>query len=291
VRFEHCTLDGSNWINCHFKDVHAVDCSFIGTRNREGNWIGGAIRRSNLERSEWENMTLERVSLEDCQLTDVRFARGAWSMILLQGGGGGQGLVRDVKVDSASWYKVDAPDWTWSDAHIDGLGLVESRMPRLKMSKCTLVKSGVLSTDLSGSELVGSSFTFTVFSQGTSLEEAHISDCVFEASSWQDLHADHVRVDHCTFAQHNAQRLEAGASCWTRTVLDGVNATHAHFSEASFDHCSLKGAMLYGADMRQSQIWNCNLIHAKTSWILPPEAGAWRDNLVAGQIDVPRRGL
>jgi uncharacterized protein YjbI with pentapeptide repeats len=147
----------------------------------------------------------------------------------------------------------------------------------------------VLQSDLSASVWKQNAISLAVLSYGTSIVGARFSDCVFAQSSFLDLRADAIEVDHCSFVQFNAQRLMAARSNWAYTLLDGANATNACFAGASFERCSLKEAMLYGADMRETRVHDCNLIRARTSWAQLPESGAWRANLSAGRLDVPRR--
>ena len=78
-------------------------------------------------------------------------------------------------------------------------------------------------------------------------------------------------------------------ACRTKPTRNIANATNACFAGASFERCSLKEAMLYGADMRETRVHDCNLIRARMSWAQLPESGAWRANLNAGRLDVPRR--
>lgn len=188
-----------------------------------------------------------------------------------------------------SWSEVSAPGWTWTRVRADDLAIVECAMAGLAVSQCTLAKPSILLTDLSASVWQRSMLTFAVLSHGTSINGARLTDCVFKSSSLQELRADRVQVDHCSFMQLNAQHLHAQQSHWSRTVLDGANVMHAQLTGTSFDRCSLKEAMFYGADMRQTRMRDCNLVRVRTSWIHPPEAGAWRGNLSAGQLDVPRR--
>ncbi|QTB50899.1 DUF2169 family type VI secretion system accessory protein [Burkholderia pseudomallei] len=289
VRFERCTLDRSEWTNCRLNQVHAVDCSFADVKMSDGWWKGGKIQRCNLERSAWLNVEIERISLDECRLDDLKVAGGSWSMLSMQGRGGVRGDVQDVQWNSVSWSEVSAPGWTWTRVRADDLAIVECAMAGLAVSQCTLAKPSILLTDLSASVWQRSMLTFAVLSHGTSINGARLTDCVFKSSSLQELRADRVQVDHCSFMQLNAQHLHAQQSHWSRTVLDGANVMHAQLTGTSFDRCSLKEAMFYGADMRQTRMRDCNLVRVRTSWIHPPEAGAWRGNLSAGQLDVPRR--
>ncbi|MET5116695.1 type VI secretion protein, partial [Burkholderia pseudomallei] len=76
-------------------------------------------------------------------------------------------------------------------------------------------------------------------SHRTSINGARLTDCVFKSSSQQELRADRVQVDHCSFMQLNAQPLHAQQSHWSRTVLDGANEMPAQLTGTSFDRCSL----------------------------------------------------
>lgn len=290
VRFERCRFDRSEWSNCRFDDVHVVDSSLTNMTMRDAKWDGGALCRSDLEGSAWLNVELERLSLEDCRLDALKVAGGSWSMLSVQGRGGAGGDVRDVAWDSVSWTDVDAPDWHWTRLHADNLAIAACRMTGLQVTQCTLLKPGILSTDLAASLWSRNTFTFAVLSHGSSIDGARLTDCLFRASSFQHLRADRAQIDHCAFVQFNAQHLRAAQSRWTDSVLDGANLMHAHVAGAAFERCSLKDAMLYGADLRLTRMRDCNLIDARTAWVHRPEAGAWRANLTAGQLDDPRRG-
>ncbi|UEP23067.1 pentapeptide repeat-containing protein [Burkholderia ambifaria] len=289
VRFERCMLNRSEWTNCRLNRVHAIDCSFADVKMSNGWWKGGKIERSNLARSAWLNVEIEQISIDECRLDDLKVAGGSWSMLSVQGRGGVRGNVEDIEWNSVSWSEVSAPGWTWTRVRADDLAIVECGMAGLTVSQCTLAKPSIVLTDLSGSVWQRNMLTFAVLSHGTSINGARLTDCVFKSSSLKELRADRVQVDHCSFMQLNAQHLHAEQSHWSRTVLDGADVMHAELTGTSFDRCSLKEAMFYGADMRQTRMRDCNLVRVRTSWIHPPEAGAWRGNLNAGQLDVPRR--
>ncbi len=289
VRFERCRFAHSTWRHCQLTNVHAVDCGFADTTFDDLVWTGGAIARGDLARSAWRGVALERVNLDDCGLDDLSVSGGSWSTATVKGRGGIRGVVQDTEWDSVSWNGVEARHWTWSRVSAGNLGLVECGMPGLTLSHCRFVKPSVLLSDLSASTWRKNVLTFAVLSHGTSIDRAILCDCLFNSSSFQDLRAASVQVDHCSFMQLNAQHLKAERSSWTCTQLDGANVTHAHLSGASFDRCSLKETMLYGADMRETRMRDCNLIRARTSWAHLPESGAWRGNLSAGLFEVPRR--
>ncbi|KWO84580.1 pentapeptide repeat-containing protein [Burkholderia ubonensis] len=289
VRFERCLFDRSAWTNCRLSHVHAADCSFVDATLDDVAWCGGSLTRSQLQRSVWRNVMLEHISVEDCALDDVRITSGTWSAVTIHGCAGARGVVQDIEWDSVAWNKIDARDWTWNRVRADNLGLIECTLTNLALTQCTLIKSSVTRSNLSESAWQQCVSSMTVFSLGTSIDRARLVDCVFRSSSFQDLSAEALGVDHCTFEQLNAQRLKAEGSNWTYTLLDGANATHARLAGASFDRCSLKEAILYGADMRETRMRDCNLIRAGTSWAHLPEPGAWSDNLNARRIDVPRR--
>ncbi|WP_126284638.1 DUF2169 family type VI secretion system accessory protein [Burkholderia stagnalis] len=289
LRFERCAFDRSGWRNCQLTNVHAVDCTFAGAAFDDVVWKGGTIARGGLARSVWRGAVLERLTFEECDLDELSVSGGSWSMVMLQGRGGARGSVQDVAWESVSWSGVDARHWTWNRLRADDLGLVDCRMTDLTLTQCALVKPSVLLSDLSAGTWQNNTLSFAVLSTGTSIDRTSLVDCVFRASSLQDLRADAVLVDHCSFIQLNAQHLKAEHSSWTCTLLDGANVTHAYLAGASFDRCSLKEAMLYGADMRETRMRDCNLIRARTSWIHLPELGAWHGNLDAGMLDVPRR--
>ncbi|MDN7638809.1 DUF2169 family type VI secretion system accessory protein [Burkholderia cepacia] len=289
VRFERCKFDRSAWRNCRLANVHAVDCSFADTTLDDVVWQGGAIVRSKLMRSAWRGVVLERISINDCELDDLSVSSGSWSTVALNGGGGARGIVQDVAWEGVSWNGVDACYWTWARIRADNLGLVECKLISLTLSQSTMAKASMLLSDLSASVWRQNTMSSAVLSYGTSLERAQLSDCVFRTSCFQDLRAQAARVDHCSFMQLNAQHLKAECSSWTSTLLDGANLMHACLTSASFKRCSLREAMLYGADMRETRMQDCNLIRASTSWAHMPESGAWRSNLNAGRLDLPRR--
>jgi uncharacterized protein YjbI with pentapeptide repeats len=289
VRFERCRFDRSEWRNCQLSNVYALGCSFVDASLDNVVWNGGAITRGELLRSAWHNLTLARVTVEDCVLDDLAVSGGSWLIVVVQGGGGAHGTVKDAAWESVSWNGVDARHWTWAQIKADNVGVVDCTMKELTLSQCSMVKPSVLQSDLSASVWHENTISLAVLSYGTSIVGAHFSDCVFTQSSFLDLRADAIAVDHCSFVQFNAQRLTAARSNWAYTLLDSANATNACFAGASFERCSLKEAMLYGADMRGTRVHDCNLIRARTSWAHLPESGAWRANLNAGRLDVPRR--
>ncbi|WP_323123573.1 DUF2169 family type VI secretion system accessory protein [Burkholderia alba] len=289
VRFERCRFDCGTWLNCRLDHVHLVDCTFADATLDDVTWSSGALVRCELARSVWHNVALERVNLEQCGLDDFAVSGGAWSKVAVLGRGGARGSVEDAAWDCVSWHDVDARHWGWTRLRADDLSLAECRMTDLRLSQCVMVKPSVLLSDLSASVWRQNTLSFAVLSHGTSLDRAQLSDCVFRSSSFQNLRANAARVDHCSFMQLNAQHLKAERSSWTATLLDGANVTHACLVGASFDGCSLKEAMLYGADMRETRMRDCNLIRARTSWAHVPESGAWRGNLNAGRLDAPRR--
>ncbi|MBB5413883.1 uncharacterized protein YjbI with pentapeptide repeats [Paraburkholderia sp. HC6.4b] len=289
VRFERCRFDRSEWSGCDFTRVHATDCSFAGVKMNDGRWKGGHLRCCSLAGSEWTNAVFEQISIDECTLDDLKASGGAWSMTSLQGCSGARGVIENVKWDSISWSDVSAPDWTWVRVRADGFAIVECDMAGLAVSRCTLGKLSVLSSDLSRSNWQRNVMTFAVLSLGTSMSEARLVDCAFRSSSLLELHADRIRVDHCSFIQLNAQHLRASQSHWSESELDGANMMHAQLAQASFVRCSLTEAMLYGANLRESQMHDCNLARARLSWSEPPDPGAWRHNLTTGLVDVPGR--
>ncbi|WP_050462881.1 DUF2169 family type VI secretion system accessory protein [Herbaspirillum autotrophicum] len=290
VRFERCRFDQSNWLNCSLSQVQMVDCTCVDAAFNEVQWQDGALIRCELARSSWNNVTLERVNLETCRLDDFTATAGAWSMVVVQGGGGARGCIQDVEWQGVSWNDVDACHWTWNQVRAKGIDLVECKLTDLKLSQCTMTKLSVLLSNLCRSTWQQTTLSSAVLSYGSSLEHAHLTDCVFRSSSFQDLQALGVQVNHCSFIKFNGQHLKAERSNWTSTLLDGANIMHACLAGASFDGCSLKEAILYGADMRETRMHDCNLIRASTSWALLPQSGVWSRNLNTGRIDVPRRG-
>ncbi len=289
VRFERCRLDRTEWRRCELSNVHVVDCSFTNATLDATVWRDGAIVRGQLHRSAWSNVVLERVNIEDCYFDELTVEGGSWSLVSMQGCGGARGSVRDMVWSGVSWNGADVRYWNWSRVRADDLGVVECKMTGLSLSQCTMVKPSILLSDLSSSAWQRSTLSFAVLSHGTSIDHAQLCDCVFTSSSFQDLRADAVQVDHCSFMQLNAQHLQAERSNWTCTLLDGANVTHSWLVGASFDRCSLKEAMLYGADMRETRMFDCNLIRARTSWAHLPGARAWQGNLNVGRLDVPGR--
>jgi uncharacterized protein YjbI with pentapeptide repeats len=289
VRFEACRLDRSTWRHCRLVNVFAVDCGFADTAFDDLAWTGGAMTRGELARGAWRDVVLEQLHLEDCGLDDLSVAGGSWSMVSVKGRGGSGGVVEDTRWKSVAWNGVKAPRWTWNRISADSLGLVECDMVGLTLSHCTLRKSSALLSDLSAGTWRKNVLSLVVLSHGTSIDRTVLCDCSFKSSSFQNLHAASVQVEHCSFLQFNAQHMKAEHSSWTCTLLDGANVTHASLAGASFDRCSLKEAMLYGTDLRETRMRDCNLIRARTSWAHLPEAGAWRGNLSLGLLEVPRR--
>ncbi|WP_059516887.1 DUF2169 family type VI secretion system accessory protein [Burkholderia singularis] len=289
VRFERCRLDRCEWRNCQLSNVHVVDCVFVEATLDAVAWKGGAIVRDQLKRCTWSNVVLEHISVEDCDFDDLVVEGGSWAAVTVQSCRGARGSVRDAVWSSVSWNSTDARYWAWTRVRSDDVNIVECKMEGLTLSQCTLAKLSVLLSDLSESVWQQSVLSFAVLSYDTSINRARLCDCVFESTCFQDLSAGFVHVDHCSFMQFNAQRLQAEYSAWTYTLLDGANMTHAWLVGGVFEHCSLKEAMLYGADLRETRMQDCNLIRAQASWTRLPGTGSWRGNLNTGKIDLPRR--
>lgn len=289
VRLERCKLDRSVWRNCQFINSNIVDCSYSDAKMEDCVWQGGAFVRSRMQRHSWNDVTLERFNIEDSGLDDLAATGGRWAMVSVHGGGGLHGNVRDVAWEGVTWNGVEARHWTWERVAADDLSLVDCKMVDLAVLQCSLAKPSVLSSDLSGSAWQRSTLSMAVLSYGTSIERARMSDCVFKTSNFHDLRAHGVVVEHCSFLQLSAQNLQAEQSSWTCALLDGASMAHANLVATTFDRCSLREATMYGADMRDTRMKDCNLIRARTSWAHLRETDKWRGNLNAGRLDFPRR--
>jgi uncharacterized protein YjbI with pentapeptide repeats len=289
VRFEHCKFDDSVLLHCTFENTHAADCSFAGTKLDHVNWKTGSIARCDFARSAWRQTSFEQINFDHCGFDELKLQACTWITVSAQGRGGARGQVEDCVWRGVAWHDVEMSDWHWVRLEADNLGLVESRMPHLALTQCAFFKFSTMQTDLSSSRWQRSSMTFAVFSEDTSLERAHLSDCMVRTSSFLHVQAADMHVDHCTLIQFSAPHLHAQRSVWTATLLEGARLTHADFKSARFEHCSLKEAMLYGADLRDSRVHDSNLIHSRTGWTHAPEPGAWRANLTGGRVELPRR--
>jgi len=150
---------------------------------------------------------------------------------------------RMVEWQGVSWNDVDACHWTWNQVRAKGIDLVECKLTDLKLSQCTMTKLSVLLSNLCRSTWQQTTLSSAVLSYGSSLEHAHLTDCVFRSSSFQDLQALGVQVNHCSFIKFNGQHLKAERSNWTSTFTRRrEHQCIACLAGASFDGCSLKEA-------------------------------------------------
>lgn len=289
MRFEQCRFDLCSWRQCRFEQVSFVDCSFTGARLEQVSWTDGGAQRCKLERSAWHEAVLQRVNLEDCRLDGVVFIGGSWQAVTVQGQGGDQGRVAQMRWDRVSFYQVTGENWRVEEVRADGLDLVRSALRGAHWRHCQLLKFSALESDLSASLWQRCGLTLAVISYHSSLKQALLEDCELTKCCWQALQADGVHLEYCTCLHFCIGKLQAPGSRWNGCVLDGAKAVNANLAGAVFQACSLRDVALQGADLSESRLEDCNLIDANTAWILPAAAGGWQGNLDAGLQDLPRR--
>lgn len=291
IRLEHCQLGGAVWSNSVLNDVSANDCSFEGLHMHGSTWANGVLNRCNFIGSQFRDTHLEKLNLIECRLGSIEVYGGKWETLTVQGGDGADGKVHGAEWNSVSWCEFDAPQWELNNCRLDRMAIVESQLIGLKINECVLGKFNALTTDFSDSKWTRIDCSSAGFLVGTSLERATLTDCMFRKTAWMEVQAGQAVVDHCSFLEMTAEGLQAQGSHWSFSVLDGIKAQHASFNSANFQSCSLKGAILFDADWRDSVMKNCNLIKVQSSWSLRPPTNTWRGNLEAGHFKVPERIL
>ncbi|AUH51026.1 type VI secretion protein [Chromobacterium sp. ATCC 53434] len=289
VRFERCRLDHSHWKQCLLEEVLFVDCSMAGVTMDALQWKGGRLTRCNLGSSIWNDTTLDGVGWDDCRLNDIAINGGEWKAVTLQGEGGAGGRVNHARWRQVSWCQTRAEDWCFNDLQADGLGLMECRLTNGRFQHCRLLKFSALATDLTGSHWQRCHLRFAVLSHGSALRQARLEDCELISCSWQELLAEHLRLERCACLRLHAQRLKAPDSLWLDSVLDGMNAMHAQLQRSRFENCALNEALFYGADLDGGSVTGCNLIDAKTAWMRGAAGEGWHDNLETGRLEWPKR--
>jgi uncharacterized protein YjbI with pentapeptide repeats len=289
VRFERCTFNGAEFSACQFEDTYAADCSFADTKWRKCSWTSGAFHRCHLVRSQWLGTTAERLAIDACHLDDIRLSGGSWSKTTLLNSMGERGHVEDMTWRAISWSHVEAKMWKWERLQVDGLTMIECNFGGLRLEQGSILKAGILVSNLMNNSWKGVAFTYAVISEETTMQDAHLSDCVFKSSSFQSLALDRAKIDHCSFLGLSAQRLHAPGSFWQSNALEGANFLNANLVGASFTRCNLKEAMLYGADLNHCHIGDCNLVRLRTGWSLAFEADSRNGNVTTGLVSAPKR--
>jgi uncharacterized protein YjbI with pentapeptide repeats len=289
VRFERCRLDSTQWLDCHLEESAFVDCSFKSAKFQETVWRGSTFKGCDLSDVECRGDRAETLTLDTCRLDRFRATAGQWKQVSLIGCRGQGGALHEMRIDTLALSGTSLPDWHWRGLHADGIGLVRSHLDRLRLDDCTLDKASVVQSSLSASRWDRCQVRMGVFGAGSTLEGSRLVDCLFQASSWNELDARDIAVAHCGFSSFTAQRLNAVGSIWQHALLDGTNAMNADFAGATFEQCSMKDTMLHGANLTKTRVHRCNLVDARTGWALTSPRPAWSGNLEIGHLAIPRR--
>ena len=289
VAFEDCVIDDSAWRGCQFDNVQLKNTSCVGTQFYEVNWKRGAIIQCRIDDGQWQSTTLESLDVDGCQLNRLWIVNGYWRNVSVQRVAGRDCRFENVRWEAVSWIESQLEAVHWQAIEASGLSLIDCCLPDLQLSDATLARVSVIATDLSGGAWLRNTSIHAVFAKGSSIARTAFRDCVFKSSTWQELHAPQIDVDHGTFIRLSAQRIDATGSRWSMSVLDGLDGAQAVFMDAAFDRCSLAGARLFGADLRGSTAVDCNLTGLQRPWSFPPDPHAWLENLSFNELALPVR--
>lgn len=289
VRFEHCQFNRSHWQRCQFEDVTFNDCNLIDSQWVDLTWTKGAVKCSNLERSFWDNCHWIDLHIEACKLSAFGACGGQWEMVVVQESQGDEGYCENLLWKQVTLIKMTMLNWRWLSLIAEGLSVVDSQLMAVKIECCLLDKASFTDSDLSKSSWQRCRTQGLVMALNTRLVAATFDNCLLSTSSMINVIAHQLTLRFCSLTEFNAQGLQASGSEWYKSVLNGAQLMQANFSHAVFEASSLKEALLYNADFRNSRVYNCNLIKAQMSWIHQPISADWQGNLESGRVELPRR--
>jgi uncharacterized protein YjbI with pentapeptide repeats len=269
VRFESCNMNHSKWTDCIFENVEFIDTSFEDVYWRDIAWTRGAMEQCKIDRAMWRSISLTHVRLVQCIFSEHEVIIGRWSHVMMD----------EVECLSASWCKLMT----------ESLAVIKSKLAGLRVRECTHDKLSVIETDSRRSEWVQSRFINAAFVEHSSLSESHWQDCDCISTCWIGVQANNVRIEYCSFTNLNAQSAHLIGSEWSFCNLNDAQFLNTDLREASFDSTSLRGALMSGAMLQESQITHSNLICANASNAIHPVSGLWRKNLEGGAVMHPRR--
>lgn len=269
VRFESCLMDGTCWTDCILVNVEFIDTSFDGAQWRNVTWTQGAMEQCKADHAIWHSSSFAHVRLIQCKFSAHEVMSGKWSHVMM---------------DEAEWLSA-----SWCKLVTESSAVMKSKLNDLRIRECTLDKFSMIETDSCRSEWIQSRFINAAFVENTSLSESLWQDCDCTSTCWIGVLAHDIRIEHCSFANLNAQGAHLSGSTWSFCNLNDAQFLNADLRETSFEKTSLRGALLSGAMLQGSQITNSNLIRINTSNAIHPVSGLWRKNLDGGAVMHPKR--
>jgi len=291
LRFERCRFAGASLQRCKLDNVSFIDCDLDDLELLELEWNTGLIERCRVKGGTWSNSQLAGVHAraltaeqwqvngghwEQASLTDSQFKASQWTDLSTEG------LVLQ-RVTS------EPQGLGWSRLRTLGLALLECALPGLTVQSCHLEKTSAVASQLTGSRWQRSRLLSFAAAKGSDLSRSVWTDCELDKTCWLESVAREIVVEHCAMPGFNAEGLDASGSRWLHVNLHGAHLMNAQLVGARLKHSALREAILYGADLQDSEAEDCNFIRANLAWIREPARGAWRHNLDGRAIRHPRR--
>lgn len=289
VVFRHCDMGQSHMEDCQWKNVRMDQCALKGATLSRVKWVQGGMESCHADGMVWDSVDLQSLALVASDFTGTRMVQGHWDKLSLADLYGQQGVMQGIQLENCSVQDCNLAQWQWSHIKTSMLMLVRCQLPNLQVQRSRLERVSVVDVNLSHSRWQVCHLDIAVIEKKTVLADSHFVDCLFTKCCAEGVQASGMRADHCNLLEFHAPHLRAPRSQWRGCVLDNAQLSQANLHAAVFDACSLKGARLFGADLRLSQMRHSNLLGAQTSWALAAEPCHWHSNLTAGHIDSPRR--
>ncbi|MDR2327670.1 MAG: DUF2169 domain-containing protein [Acidovorax sp.] len=269
VEFAHCDFQNSEWKNCSF-----VRCRFVQI-DMAGAYFSGCSFKSS--------------TFDACLMESTGFTSGKWEQLSLQNMRGNRGRQHTMQWDGVNWLDCEMSYMRWQDMHINNSGAVRCKLAHLSLQECKLQRFSAVSCDLRSSHWLACAGVSVNLAEGSDMGEARLSECCLDNTSWVDIRAEGIQVEHSSLQPLFAQRLQARGSKWQRCILSESNLMHADLSGSVIEACALKNANLYGADLRQSKITHSNLISLQLGMAYGAQAVHGYGNLCAAMQLLPRR--
>jgi uncharacterized protein YjbI with pentapeptide repeats len=289
VRFRRCRFQATLFDTAVFEDVVFIDCDMSN----------GVLKNTKLVRSGFERCHLNQFSISQSEIVQTQFT---WCC-------GEQIGIRESHVTNTTFDQNDFAQPLLRQSKLTHSQFLKSKLRKIRIEDCVLEGVAMVDTDLSQSEIVGSQvlkcgFTSSILTEsswtnchGRSIvisEESNASrlkmtTCHFKYISIADCVATGLTLDNSTFIKLSTRFFSAEASRWENCDLTSANFINAVMPRACFRRTSLKDALFLGADLRDAQFDDCNMLFAQTGWADRTEMIPRSRNLVAGACETPIR--
>ncbi|SMG61139.1 DUF2169 family type VI secretion system accessory protein [Paraburkholderia susongensis] len=289
VRFKRCSFQATLFDTAMFDDVVFIDCDMSNSAFRNTKLVKSSLERCCLDQFAISQSEIVQTQFTECRGERIDIRESDLANITLDQIEFGQPVLRQSKLVHSQFLKSKLRKINIEDCVLEGIATVDSDLSQAEITNSQVLKCGFTSSILAESSWTSCNGRSIVISQESDTSRLKMRECHFKHISFSQCVATGLSVENSTFIKLSTRFFSAAASRWENCDLTSANFINAVMPRANFRRTSLKDALFLGADLRDTQFDDCNMLFAQTGWADRTEVIPRNRNLLAGACETPIR--